>query len=117
VGPAIAPTLDPITLGVQSAKIVRVHAFPDAVSILFWDVDPLTVDPAQHRDYVMERIMTRGTWEAMRWLRRTYSREQLADFVRRKGRRLTPRDEAYWALVAGVELTQRSGGGRPSWAG
>jgi len=66
VGPVIAPTLDPITLGGQSAKIVRVHAFPDAVSILFWDVDPVTVAPAQHRDYVMERIMTRDTWEAMR---------------------------------------------------
>ena len=107
----------PVTLGRQRARILRVHDFPDAVSILFWDVDPTTVDPAQHRDYVMERIMTRGTWEAMRWLRRTYSQEQLADSVRRKGRRLPPRDGAYWALVAGVELIQRSRGGRPSSAG
>ncbi len=90
---------------------------PDAVRTLLWDVDPDTVDPQAHGDYLMERVMTRGSWEAMRWLRLTYSREQIADFVRRSGRKLPPRDEAYWALVAGVELTQRPGGGRPAWAG
>jgi hypothetical protein len=62
-------------------------------------------------------VMSRGSWAAMQWLRSTYTREQIADFVRRKGRRLTPRDEAYWALVTGVEVEQRPGGGRPAWAG
>jgi hypothetical protein len=75
------------------------------------------VDLYAHSDYVMERVMTRGGWDAMRWLKRTYSREQLADFIQRKGRRLAPRDEAYWALIAGIEVIQRSGGGRPGWAG
>jgi hypothetical protein len=90
---------------------------PAAVRILLWDVPPETVDLNTHGDYVMERVMTRGNWEAMRWLRRAYAREQLADFVRRKGRQLAPRDEAYWALIAGVELVHRPGGGRPGWAG
>lgn len=85
--------------------------------ILLWEVDEDSVDLEAHREYVMERVMTRGSWDAMRWLRRTYSRAQLADFVRKKGRQLPPRDEAYWALVAGVELIQRPGGGRPAWAG
>ena len=92
------------------------QALPEAVRILLWDVDPDTVDPDAHRDYLMERVMGRGTWQAMRWLRHAYSREQIADFVRRKGERLTPRDEAYWALVSGVERVQRPGGGRPGWA-
>jgi hypothetical protein len=80
-------------------------------------VDPDTVDPEAHRDYLMQRVMSRGSWEAMRWLRRAYSSEEVADFVRRNGRKLSPRDEAYWALLAGVEVTQRPGGGRPVWAG
>jgi len=92
------------------------QGLPDAVRILLWDVEPGAVDLDTHRDYVMERVMSRGNWQAMRWLRSTYSRDQIADFVRRKGHRLTPRDEAYWALVAGVERAQRSGGGRPTWA-
>ena len=93
------------------------QGLPEAVRILLWEVDPERVDSEAHRDYVMERVMTRGSWDAMRWLKRNYAREQIADFVRRKGLQLSPRDEAYWALVAGVEVTHRPGGGRPVWAG
>jgi hypothetical protein len=92
-------------------------AVPECVRRLFWDVDPDTVDLGLHAQYVMERVMSRGTWEAMRWLKSTYSREQLADFLLRSGDRLTPRDRAYWSLIAGISGPQRAGGGRPAWAG
>jgi hypothetical protein len=87
------------------------------VALLFWDVDPADVDLERHRDYVMERVMSRGGWVAMRWLRQAYPREVLADFVRRKGHRLAPREAAYWGLIAGVEVPARRGGARPPWAG
>lgn len=89
---------------------------PPAVAKLFWDVDPAQIDLEKHRDYVIERVMARGTWAAMQWLQKAYRPAVLADFVHRKGQRLPPREEAYWALVAGVEVTQRRGGGRPPWA-
>ncbi len=61
--------------------------------------------------------MSRGTWEAMCWLRATYSREQLAAFVTGRGARvLSPRDVAYWALIADVDVSSSSpGAGRPRW--
>ena len=96
---------------------VESGAFPDCVRRLFWDVDPGAVEPERHGDYIMERVMSRGTWDAMRWLRTMYSREQLADFLRRRGDRLTPRDRAYWSLIAGILVPQAPGGGRPAWAG
>jgi hypothetical protein len=89
---------------------------PDDVERLFWDVDPASVDVRVHADYVMERVMTRGTLAAMRWLRQTYSREAIAEFLRRRGHRLSPRDRAYWALVAGIRLPSEPGGARPPWA-
>jgi len=92
-------------------------AVPECVRRLFWDVDPDTVELGLHADYVLERVMSRGTWEAMRWLRSTYSCEQLADFLQRRGHRLTARDRAYWSLVAGISAPQGAGGGRPTWAG
>ncbi len=92
-------------------------AFPPDVARLFWDVDPETIDPEIHRDYVLERVMTRGGRLAMSWLRQTYSRETLRDFILRRGTRLPPRELAYWALIAGVETGVPQGGGRPSWAG
>ncbi|MBI2896152.1 MAG: hypothetical protein HYY06_21520 [Deltaproteobacteria bacterium] len=91
---------------------------PDSVLRLFWDVDPSTVDIDRHRDYVIERVMARGGWSAMCWLRRVYAKEALADFLQRRGAsRLAPRDLAYWALIAGLDVPIPRGGGRPAWAG
>jgi hypothetical protein len=90
---------------------------PDHVRTLFWDVDPGQVDVVRHADYVLERVMTRGGWEAMLWLRATYSVDDLAAFLRRKGNRLPARELAYWALIAKVDMPIPRGGGRPQWAG
>jgi hypothetical protein len=91
--------------------------FPDDVGRLFWDVDLNDVDLELHHGYVMERAMSRGDWTAMRWLRATYPKASLGDFVTRKGDRLAPRDLAYWALVTDTPVTVPPGGGRPKWAG
>ncbi len=90
---------------------------PEEVVRLFWEIDPATLDLEKHRDYVLERIMSRGDWAAMSWLRATYSSDLLADFVRRRGARLPPRELAYWGLVSGVDVSQEKGRGRPGWAG
>lgn len=95
-------------------------ALPLDVVRLLWDVDPDSLDMsrAADRDLVMERVMSRGTLDAMRWLRARFSKDELAAFVRERGQtRLAPRDLAYWALVSGVPMPQAPGGGRPAWAG
>ena len=85
---------------------------PREVQKLFWDTRAATIDLDRYGDYVMER----GSWEAMCWLRRTFSQRRLADFLLRKGARLAPRERAYWALVAGVDVPTGQGGARPPWA-
>lgn len=90
--------------------------WPSEVERLFWDVEPGSVDLHAHADYVMDRVMTRGTLVAMRWLRKAYSVEQLAEFLERRGDRLTPRDRAYWRLIAGLPPDDAPGGANPSWA-
>lgn len=91
---------------------------PDCVARLLWDVDVEQLDPDRDRELVMERVMSRGGWEAMKWLRARYRREELAEYLRRKGaRRLSPRDFAYWALICELDVEVGAGGGRPGWAG
>lgn len=91
---------------------------PPEVKRLLWDVDPDALDPVAHRDFVIERVMTRGGLEAMRWLRRVVECDVLAAFLERKGQRLSPRDRAYWRLVCGLpEEAPTPGGGRPPWLG
>jgi hypothetical protein len=99
------------------SSAVAATVLPEHVRHLFWEVSPDDVDLELHQDYVLERVMSRGGWDAMRWLRAAYPRDAIADFLRRRGDRLTPRDRAYWALVAGVADVQSTGGGRPKWAG
>jgi len=91
--------------------------FPLEVERLFWEVDPRTVDVVRHADYVIERVAQRGPWVAMLWLARTYPKSVLADFLKRKGHRLPPRDRVFWSLVAGLEAPADIGGARPPWAG
>lgn len=96
---------------------VSSESLPASVTRLLWDVEPDSIDLDRDRALVMERVMSRGTWDAMQWLRARYSREQLAEFVRTRGiRRLSPRDLAYWALITDVDVPSRAGSGRPSWA-
>jgi len=93
-------------------------ALPEFVSRLLWDVDASLIDPHRDSALIFERVMGRGSWEAMRWLRARYSREELASFLRSGGaKRLSPRDLAYWSLVCGLDGDVGVGGGRPSWAG
>jgi hypothetical protein len=90
---------------------------PPELTWLFWDVDPATLDLVLHRDYVLERVMTRGDWLAMRWLIDHVAKPDLAAFLRRRGDRLTPRDRAFWSLMADLPFDPAPGGGRPTWAG
>ncbi|MBA3391103.1 MAG: hypothetical protein H0T89_00580 [Deltaproteobacteria bacterium] len=84
---------------------------------LFWDADPTKIDLIAHRDYVLERTMARGDWAAMQWLIKSFERATRAEFLRRRGHRLTPRERAFWCLVSGLPNDTGSGGGRPLWAG
>ncbi len=91
---------------------------PREIAAYFWDVDVAALDVVKHKDYVMERLMSRGDLRAMAWLRVRYGASELRDFLVRRGSRvLAPRELAYWALICDVEVEPRTGGGRPAWAG
>jgi hypothetical protein len=91
---------------------------PPEVRRLLWDVDPEAVDLVTHGDFVIERVMSRGSLAAMRWLRAAIALDVLVEFLGRKADGLSARDRAYWRLVCGLpEEVQASGGGRPSWLG
>lgn len=90
--------------------------FPPDVKRLLWDVDPDALDPERHLDFVIERVMQRGNWSAMRWLRARLPTERLVEVLDRRGHRLSARDYAYWRLVLGMpQSEQAAGGGRPPW--
>jgi len=74
----------------------------------FWEYDPGKIHIMKHADFIIGRIMERGTWTSMRWLQKTYPRERLISFLEKKGRRrLPPRELNYWALISGIPPEKR----------
>jgi len=79
------------------------QTIPPFLIPLFWDYDENTVEINKHAYLIMARIMERGSWEAMIWLRKVYADEELATFLHEKGARiLPPRELNYWALICGI---------------
>jgi len=48
---------------------------------LFWDVDPDTVDPEKHAVLIIERVVTRGSWEEFKTILSFYSKQKVADIL------------------------------------
>lgn len=65
---------------------------------LFWDVNPKTVDPRKHAQYVIERIMDFGNDQEVRWMWQYYPTKQLKQVVT-ASRSLLPRSRNFWKLV------------------
>jgi len=81
---------------------------PEEIEPLFWEYNPKSLDCDVHADVIMARIMERGGWEAMCWLRQTYPIKRLAEFLECRGRRiLPPRELNYWALMCHIPAETR----------
>ena len=93
---------------------------PPDVRQLLWDVDPSNLDVAKSKALILERVMTRGSLAAMRWLLTAFDHGTLRGFVQGPcGRALPPRELAFWSTLLGLELSstgRHTGGGRPGWA-
>jgi len=44
---------------------------------LFWDVDPETVDSNMHVLFIIERVLTRGSWEEFKLIITYYGKESV----------------------------------------
>ena len=49
------------------------NKIPKTLHRYFWDVNPNTIDLAQRRHYVIERLLELGDQEAVLWMRKTFS--------------------------------------------
>ena len=78
--------------------------FPHNVLELMWEYDQnaLACSP-ELPDAVIERVMARGSWDAMRWLLEAVGRDRLGAFLERRGARvLPPRELRFWCWATGV---------------
>lgn len=79
------------------SRPVRLPAY---VRSLFWDMDAGRLRWSRHRDCIILRILSRGGFDAVRWLRQTVGDAQLREWiVARSGRGIDSRRLVYYGVI------------------
>ena len=82
----------------------RGDAPPTAVLQRFSGHHAATLLRAEHRDFLIGRLLEEGDGAELRWLLQRVGRNAVASFVaRRGGRQLSRRSRAFWSAAVGVE--------------
>ncbi len=95
---------------------------PSCVRELLWEYDPSGVSWEEDRDLVIQKVLARGSWEAVRWVRRRAGDRALAELISRtRGRWLSRRQLRFWQLVLSLPEDRVTGwleaGSRTIWEG
>jgi len=73
---------------------------PPSVSRLFWEYQAGAVSWQDHRDFIVERVLARGDWDAIRWVRAHAGDAVVRQIVTRtRGRWLSRAQLRFWQLV------------------
>jgi hypothetical protein len=75
------------------------QAVLDAGARLFWDVDPASLDPDRHEDFILGRVLSEGDWETVRALRAEVGDKGLRAFLERAPHRLDERTRRFLDVV------------------
>lgn len=77
-----------------------VLALPASVRVLLWDCEAAELSWERHGDFLAERVLSRGDWDAICWLRQRAGNQRLRELISHsRGRFLTRRQLRFWELV------------------
>ena len=97
-------------------------SLPEMLRPLFWDSDFEQISWREHRDYVVRRVLSAGTWEAVCWLRARLDDVALRAWIEQhEGRGLSSRQLRFWEVVldlpSGLVDAWLGSEGRRIWEG
>lgn len=70
----------------------------------FWDVDLRSINIKKHKSFILERILEMGDSEAVRWMRKNFSEQDILS-VLKNSRRISKKSFNFWILVLGEKRT------------
>ena len=98
-GGATIPSIGPLTT----------VGIPRSLAPCFQEYDLEALDPAQHSDLLIERVLAYGDRRELRWLFRRYGRARVSKWVRQSGvRRLPRRRYNLWCVLLELPLDSHS---------
>ena len=76
---------------------------PECLRPLFWDCDFAALRGDRDVDFVIGRVLAAGSWDTIRWLRRTVGDAAIREhIVRHRGRALSSEQIRLWELLVGL---------------
>jgi len=76
------------------------RGLPEQLRPLFWDYVFSQLSLVKDRDLIIRRVLSNGSWDAVRWLRKRFSDRQLREWlIVHHGRGLTVRQLRFWGVL------------------
>lgn len=92
----------------QPTILMTAAGIPRSLAPCFQEYDLDRLDPAQHADLVIERVLACGDRRELRWLFDHYDHARVTDWVQRMGaRRLTWRRYNLWFVLLSLPPARR----------
>lgn len=74
---------------------------PKSLYRFFWDVDVGKLNPAKKPYFVINRLLDKGDVEAVRWVRRNYTKKQITETFTRL-RDFNVKVGTFWSLILNI---------------
>lgn len=82
---------------------------PDSVRACLWFADINYLDWKKQQDLVVTQVLNRGTWEAVRWVYRTYGTKAMkASLLKPKRGFWFPQSLVFWSKFFGIKLSRET---------
>jgi hypothetical protein len=95
----------PISAIADTIDVVK--RFPEAVmedsKHLFWDIDPSTLDPQLHEDFVLGRVLSLGNVRAVKSVVEEVGLDAIRNFVLRSPHRLDRQSRRFFEVIFSVQ--------------
>jgi hypothetical protein len=80
---------------------------PEQLRPLFWDYKFYQLSITKDRDLIVRRVLSNGSWDAVRWLRKRLGDRELREWlINHHGRGLTARQLRFWGVLYDLPARQ-----------
>ncbi len=72
---------------------------------LFWSYDIKTLDFDRDKDYIISQVLNYGTWDDVRWLKKTYPDDEIKKVIKNPSRGIWfEKVLNYWCTIFNIRL-------------
>jgi hypothetical protein len=82
-----------------SHRNTRITKLPARLRALFWDYEFDDLTWEAHHDFIVDRVLTTGDFESIRWLRSRLGDENLKEWITNHHQKLSPQQLRFWEII------------------